>query len=297
MSLSHTPDPFDVRQLRILTMLASERSLSAAARKLHLTQSAISHSLRKLEQDAGVRLVERNERGAELTQAGQVLAKRAQTVFNEMQEARDDLQQLQNWGNQRLRLGASTTACQYLLPTLLSKFRDKHPRCHIEVSSGNTLARLTQLRDGRIDVAIVTHTSLHAPDLEIVKMGSESLCLIRPAKETTGAETYIGYERSSSLAHDALLWFDGAQLPRPRPAMELESLEAIKALVKAGLGYAVVPEWVVRPELASAQLSAERGPQPVSREWSVVTRKGHQTTLSEAEWIRLLTTNGPKLLG
>jgi LysR family transcriptional regulator, low CO2-responsive transcriptional regulator len=279
-------EPFDARQLRILTVLSVEPSLSAAARKLSLTQSAVSHALKKLEEDAGTRLVERNERGAELTQAGQTLLRRAHAVFHQMQLAREELHKLKHWGTQRLRFGASSTACQYLLPVVLKEFSKKHPKCHVEVSAGDSASRLTALSEGRIDLAIITHTALDAVDVELTKLFDETLCLITPAGGSLRvALPFIGYLRGSSLSLDAMQWFDRSGRTRPLPAMELESLDAIKAMVKLGLGSAVLPSWVVQAELDEGSLCAESSDLPVQRTWSLAMRRGHRLSLSEATWV------------
>jgi DNA-binding transcriptional LysR family regulator len=296
MKIIHTPEPFDARQLRILTALAHDRSLSAAARRLNLTQSAISHALKKLEEDAGTRLVERNERGAELTQAGQALARHANAIFASMKSARDELRRLKHWGTQRLRFGASSTACQYLLPQVLGAFAAKHPRCRIEVSAGDTKSRISSLREGLIDIALITHTGMSLTELELTDIFEEDLCLVRPANQRRNDELpFIGYHSASSLSQDALLWFDYNQLPRPHATMELESLEAIKSMVQLGLGHAVLPRWVVEKERAASTLTLTPGNKRVTRKWSLALRRGHQPTLCETTWLACAAAGAAKL--
>jgi LysR family transcriptional regulator, low CO2-responsive transcriptional regulator len=294
---AHTPAaPFDSRQLRVLYTLSTEPSLSATARKLHLTQSAISHALKNLEADAGMTLVERGERGAQLTQAGQALAQRAEAIFYEMELAREQLARLKNWGTQRLRFGASSTACQYLLPAVLSRFSSQNPKCKVEVSAGDSSSRLAALRAGDLDLAIITHTGMDADDLSFIQLMREELCLVAPPMVSVNKKlAFIGYQKTSSLSQDALLWFDLAQRPRPEPRMELESLEAIKAMVKLGQGYAVLPYWVVRAEEEAKELLVERLPEPLHRIWSLVMRRSHRPNLSEESWIKLCLNEAQQL--
>src|SRR5882762_10300042 len=108
--------PLDSRQLRAFRILARTGSFTEAARELHLTQSAVSHALRALEEDVGCRLLDRLGKKATLTQSGEQLLVRAQKILSEMTQARDELKELGRWGGGRLRLGATNTACQYLLP-------------------------------------------------------------------------------------------------------------------------------------------------------------------------------------
>jgi LysR family transcriptional regulator, low CO2-responsive transcriptional regulator len=302
MPAKHSPptpafEPFDTRQLRILLMLGKEPSLSAAARSLHLTQSAISHALKKLEDDAGLRLVERNERGAVLTQAGQTLLRRVHNIFDQMRLAREEMRQLSSWGAQRLRFGGSSTACQYLLPAVLQRFSKSHPKCRVEVSAGDSQTSLRGLREGRIDLALVTHTEFEATDIELEPLFHETLTLVQPnSSERKGALPFIGYQRTSSLSQDAMQWFDKSDQARPTPTMELESLDAIKSMLILGQGYAVLPEWVVRKEIEDGTLESIASDAVVTRTWSWAKRRGHQMSLPETTWIKFCSEEGKRIV-
>src|SRR5206468_696637 len=119
--------PLDSRQLRAFCVLARTGSFTGTARELHLTQSGISHSMKALEGDVGCRLLDRLGKKVLLTQAGEQLLQHAQKILQEMESAREMLRRLGKWGVGRLRLGASTTACQHLIPTVLREFKKKFP--------------------------------------------------------------------------------------------------------------------------------------------------------------------------
>src|SRR5207244_10073442 len=108
--------PLDTRQLRAFATLARTGSFTLAAKELYLSQSAVSHSMKALEQDVGCRLLDRLGKKVLLTQAGEQLLHHAQKILSEMSQAREALRQLGKWGRARLRGGASTTACQYIPP-------------------------------------------------------------------------------------------------------------------------------------------------------------------------------------
>src|SRR6266496_128735 len=108
--------PLDSRQLRAFCALARTGSFTQTARELHLTQSGISHSVKALERDVGCRLLDRLGKKVALTQAGEQLLHHATKILLEMESARESLTHLGKWGRGRLRLGASTTACQHLIP-------------------------------------------------------------------------------------------------------------------------------------------------------------------------------------
>src|SRR5439155_27090242 len=113
--------PLDSRQLRAFNILARTGSFTLTAKQLFLSQSAVSHSMKALEQKVGCRLLDRMGKKVLLTQAGETLLHHAQKILSEMSTARAALEQLGKWGRGRLRIGASTTAGHYILPALLSE--------------------------------------------------------------------------------------------------------------------------------------------------------------------------------
>src|SRR6185369_8656500 len=116
--------PFDLRQLRAFSVLARTGSFTQAARELHLTQSGVSHSMKALERETGCRLLDRLGKKMVLTQAGEQLLHHATRILKEMENAQAALAHLGKWGQGRLRLGASETACQYIIPPVLREFKE-----------------------------------------------------------------------------------------------------------------------------------------------------------------------------
>src|ERR1043166_5405898 len=113
----------DSRQLRACSALARTGSFTLAAKELFLSQSAVSHSMKALEEDVGCRLLDRVGKKVFLTEAGEQLLTHTAKILREKKEARESLQQLGKWGKGRLRIGASATACQYIVPKALTDFK------------------------------------------------------------------------------------------------------------------------------------------------------------------------------
>src|SRR5690348_2687685 len=130
--------PLDSRQLRAYCALARTGSFTLTARELHLTQSAVSHSMKALERDVGCRLLHKLGKKIALTQAGEQLLHHATKILQEMENARESLGHLGKWGHGRLRLGVSTTACQYLLPPVLREFKESFAEHAIAIEPGDT---------------------------------------------------------------------------------------------------------------------------------------------------------------
>src|ERR1700722_17644967 len=146
--------PLDSRQLRAFSILARTGSFTDTAQELHLSQSAISHSMKALEQEIGCRLLDRMGKNVVLTQAGEQLLTHAQKILLEMEEARSQIGHLGKWGSSRLRIGASTTACQHILPGVLREFKESFPQCAISIEPGDTPEMIEALRQHRIDLAV-----------------------------------------------------------------------------------------------------------------------------------------------
>src|SRR3954467_7725148 len=147
--------PLDTRQLKAFATLARTGSFTLAAKELYLSQSAVSHSMKALEQEVGCRLLDRMGKKVLLTQAGETLLHHTEKILQEMDVARSALEHLGKWGRGRLRIGASTTACQYILPPVLREFKEEYPQSLITIEPGDTVEALELLRVNRIDLAIM----------------------------------------------------------------------------------------------------------------------------------------------
>src|SRR6266566_7671837 len=147
---SYMSAPLDSRQVRAFCALARTGSFTQAARELHLTQSGISHSMKALEGDIGCRLLDKLGKKVVLTQAGEQLLHHAKKILQEMENAQAALSHLGKWGRGRLRLGASTTACQHIIPPVLREFKESFPEHTITIEPGDTPALVAGLLHQRI---------------------------------------------------------------------------------------------------------------------------------------------------
>src|SRR5262252_3747449 len=167
-------DPLDSRQLRTFCVLARTGSFTQAARELHLTQSGVSHSVKALERDVGCRLLDRLGKKVVLTQAGEQLLHHATKILQEMENARESLAHLGKWGRGRLRLGASTTACQHLIPPVLREFKESFPEHAITIEPGDTRGMVSSLLQHRIDLALSLDPG-HEPQLQFHPLFTDEL--------------------------------------------------------------------------------------------------------------------------
>jgi len=287
----------DSRQLRAFSVLARSGSFTQAARELHLTQSAVSHAMRALEQEIGCRLLDRAGKKATLTQAGEQLLGRAEKILAEMTLAREEIAQLGKWGAGRLRLGVAATACHYLLPTVLREFKESFPACQITIDPGDTPQAIALLRAHRIDLALVLEPQ-REPQLEFHHLFTDDLqFIISPVHPWARAghviesevprQSYILYEKTSYTFQMIQDYF------REREEvlftfMELGNMEAIKELVKLNLGISILAPWIVRKEIAEKSLVAlPLGRKKLRRKWGILHWKDRRLSLPEETFVGL----------
>jgi DNA-binding transcriptional LysR family regulator len=289
--------PLDVRQLRALVTLAQTGSFTRTARHLHLSQSAISHSIKALEAEVRCRLLDRVGRSVILTQAGEQLLGHAQRILSEMDEARERLKHLGKWGHGRIRIGASPTSCQYLLPKVLREFKESFPQCFIQIEPGDTPTALELLENHRIDLALALEPR-HLGQLEFRPLFKDDLrFLVSPLHQwaKTGrvdrteitSQRFILYTKRSYMAEMIEAYFQREKLVLPT-SIELGNMEAIKELVKLGLGISILAPWVAEKELAEGSLHMlALGPRKLERTWGILLRKGQQLSLAHQTFIGL----------
>jgi DNA-binding transcriptional LysR family regulator len=294
-------ETLDTRQLLAFVTLARCGSFTQAAKELVLTQSAVSHAMKALEEDVGCRLLDRVGKRVLLTQAGEQLLRHAERVLREMRDARAGLQDLANWGQGRLRVGASTTACQYLLPTVLREFKQSFPKCIIRIEPGDNARQLELLRSGQIDLAIML-SAAGQTDVEFVPLFDDELRFLvspmhswsrltsAPPRDQIPTETLILYNKHSATFRMVVDFFREEKIVLTN-FIELGSMEAIKELVKIGLGAGVLAPWIARAELESgALLSLPLSTRALHRTWGVAYLKGRRLPLGEETFVGLCRT-------
>lgn len=250
-------------RLKVFRAVAEAMSFRKAAESLHMSQPAVSQQIRALEEEAGARLFDRagaDGHGSQiaLTQAGNVLlvyAKKAAVIIAEAEHA---LAELNHEVAGDLRLGASTTVAQYLLPRILGDFLRHYPHVRLSMISGNTEQIAEAVAEQRVALGIIEGPPMRR-DLKTLPMAPDELVLIvSPAHEWSRRQAPIA---ASELATVPLLLRErgsgsrrvveralknaGLPLRSLKVAMELDSTEAIVSGVEAGLGVGFVSRWAV----------------------------------------------------
>ncbi|MBK1833335.1 LysR family transcriptional regulator [Roseibacillus ishigakijimensis] len=281
----------DLRQVRAFVALADTESFTRAAEQLFLTQSAVSHSIRSLEALLEVSLVERSGKRIALTQDGVVFLRRCRSVLHELEMAGKEIEALKRWGQGRIRLGATHTLCQYLLPTVLREFRDCFPRCEIHIESGDTSALLGKLEQAQLD--LVLGLGGRTPGwARFLPVFEDELVFVVSAQhpwaekeevplDEVAEESFLVYAKNSETHRLIRHHFDSLGV-KLRATLNLGAMEAIKEMARIGIGVGIVSPWVAREELEKGQLvQVPIRKEPLVREWGAFCHETKSLSLVE----------------
>jgi DNA-binding transcriptional LysR family regulator len=250
----------DLRQLEIFVKVAELKSFSKAAQALRLTQPTVSEHIRTLEQELGVRLLDRLGRGAEATRAGQLLLSHATRMLQLQRETLQAMDSFQGRLAGDLHVAASTIPGEYLLPSLIGRFKEKFPDIVISLLIGDSRAVVDWVIDGRAEVAVVGAKLPHR-GIEYRELMPDELVVVVPVahpwhgKKEIGladlrAEAMLLREQGSGTraAFESALAQAGQDLSAFRIVGEMGSTQAIKQAVKAGVGVSVISRRAVEEE-------------------------------------------------
>lgn len=242
-------------RLRVFRTVAELLNFTQAAEALHLTQPAVTLQIKSLESSLAARLFDRTGNRVKLTPAGEVLLKHARQIEELTQKAQAEVAAINGEQRGRLALGASTTIAQYILPPLVGKFLAAHPRIELFLYGANTGDVVTAVVDKRVDLAFIEGPP-HRADLKIERfLDDEIVVIASPQHEWNALDglqdmPLIMRERGSGTRTvvEMALKKAGLKVNKLHVAMELDSSEAVKSAVEAGLGIGFVSQWALRKE-------------------------------------------------
>ncbi|MBD1921137.1 LysR family transcriptional regulator [Microcoleus sp. FACHB-831] len=256
--------PFTLDQLRILKAIAAEGSFKRAADSLYVSQPAVSLQVQNLERQLDVPLFDRGGRRAQLTEAGHLLLSYGEKILTLCQETCRAIEDLQNLQGGTLIVGASQTTGTYLLPRMIGLFRQSYPDVAVQLHVHSTRRTAWSVANGQVDLAIIGGEvpSDLQDALEIIPYAEDELALILPVfhplakiptiqREDLYKLQFIALDSQSTIRKviDNVLIRADIDPRRLKIEMELNSIEAIKNAVQAGLGAAFVSLAAIEKEL------------------------------------------------
>lgn len=287
----------DTRQLRAFITLARTHSFTAAGRELFLSQSAICHSLKALEEEVGCRLFDRVGKKVRLTLAGEQLLQHAEKIFREMSVAREALRRFDTESKGRIRLGANTTACTHLLPGVLHEFQRRFVNYSVTMVPTTTTQALELLAQGLVDLALTMETRVDEKFTFDPLFADEVVFLVSPhhpwAKagkavlDEVPAQNYLLSVQQSHTFQLITQYFRRDRISLPRMT-EQANPEVVKELVKLDMGVSIVAPWTARDELRAGELVAlPLGRRKLRRRWGVLRWKSRPMTHAEETFVQI----------
>ncbi len=271
------------RQLRVFTEVARHGSVQRAAEALHLTPPAVSMQLKEVERQVGLPLFDRSGRQMALSTAGEYFLSYARRLLGTLKEAEDAMARFTRVESGRLTIGMVSSA-KYFLPRLLAAFHADHPAIEVRLRLGNRDDLVAAMQASEVDVSVMGRPPKDWPNRAepfaahphgLIVAPSHPFAALDPVPAAAlGREPFIVREPASGT-RAALEAYLAAHRLQPVFAMEMDSTEAIKQAVMAGMGVALVSLHTVGLEREHGLLVVPRVEGlPLVRRWNLVVPAG-----------------------
>jgi DNA-binding transcriptional LysR family regulator len=300
----------DSRRLRVLREVARLGSFSAAAESLGYTQPAISRQIATLEAEVGTTLVRRVPQGAVLTDAGQLLAERAETILARLNDVEVELRAIAGLERGRLRLASFASAAASIVPLAIARYRERHPGVELSIEMADPIDSLPLIRSGDLDMAlshdpmadqlaphphshaVVTNGASKPGGIELVHLFDDPMYVAMPAGHPLASRTPIDLacfaEDSWMLATtrtcpDSRLFMRACHAAgfEPKIAFQNDDYPAMLGFVAAGVGVALIPDMVTRGVREDVVVRALQPPPP-SRPIMAALPAGYRSPAADA---------------
>ena len=254
----------EIRQLRAFLAIAEVKTFTAGARRVNITQAAISMQIRQLEDEVGLPLFTRTPRRVIMTEAGEYLLERARKILREHDSALAEIAELGGVEHGRLRIGsASAEFATQQLPHILQRLRGEFPNSELAVNSGTSQTLVDKIMHGEIDIAFVSLPVDNSSIMTDMLFSDEIVAIAHPehrlanerfisAAALAGEKLILG-ERGGNTRRMIDDFFDAANV-RPNIVMELSRQEAINKMVAKNLGVGIAGTKSVAVEIREGRL-------------------------------------------
>ena len=273
------PLSLDIRHLRLVTAIVDEGSLTRAAERLNVTQSALSHQLKDIEISLGVSLFVRTKKRLVPTAAGEELVARARPIMNDLLALEDDLRRRASGWRGTLRLATECYTLYEWFPPILRRFHRQHRNIEVDIVADATDNAGGALLRGDIDLAIVSMLA-PTPSMTMHRLFTDEMLLLVANDHKLATKSHV---TPADIANERLLLFTPPErnwfyqqffgdAMKPREVQVLKLTEAILSMVRAGLGVTAAARWAVADELRTRRVTGVRiGRNGYYRDWHAAT--------------------------
>lgn len=292
----------DIRQLLYFTTIAEEGSISAAAKKLHLSQPPLSYQMKLLEEELHLPLIERSARGIALTEAGRVLYKRAQGILELSELTRKEMLAMASGFTGTLHIGTVSSSGASLLGWRIPAFHQKYPQIGFAIHEGNTFELMEMLESGLIELAIV-RTPFHNDQLNCLYLSPEPMIAAEAASffpagmpsgqpislELLGHAPVILYRRFEKI----LLSLCEQKGITPQVFCIADDARTTLMWAEAGLGVAVVPQSAYRIMPHHNMVYGELSEEDLHTRIAAVCKKGCSLSWAAQQFLEIFAQHPP----
>jgi DNA-binding transcriptional LysR family regulator len=297
--------PISIRQLQVFESVARHLSHSRAAAELYLSQPAVSMQIKQAEAAVGLPLFEQAGKKLHLTAAGEELLRYARSMLQLMQEMESVFDEMKGLERGHLNISVVSTA-NYFMPQLLAKFIQAHPKIQVSLSVANRDAVVKQVAENIADLAIMGQppvgTDMRAEafmENPLVVIAAPTHPLARARKiqpKQLAKETFLLRERGSGTRGVVERFFASHELALPTH-MEMDTNEAIKQSVQAGMGVGIISRHGIELELETKRLVVlDVDHFPIVRHWYIVQRKDKRPSAAAQEFERFLLNESQRMM-
>jgi len=289
-----------IEALRVFVTVTEQSHFSRAADMLNISQPGVSLHIRNLENELGAKLLHRSPKQVRLTEAGDIMYHRAKQILSLYEEAKQDIQLLQDKVTGSLQIGASFTIGEYVLPKRLAEFAVQYPLVSIQTTIGNTEEIVQAVRSNELDIGLIEGEA-SAADLIVTPYMKDEMILIAPPTHPLAAERFVDAEmlhnqvwvlRESGSGTRAFSdqFIRDAKISQKRSYI-FNSSQSVKQSVVSGLGIAMLSRWVVKKELESGELIQLRlSKERFERDFSIIRHKESAASMAVNMLLQRLLT-------
>lgn len=288
----------EIRHLRLVQAIAVEGGMTKAAKRLHLTQSALSHQLKEIEERLKAPLYLRLKKKLVLTEAGEKLLSSAEKILHELNQTEYNIRRIAAGQEGSLRISTQCNTGYHWLPSMLSLYQKSYPDVEVQIVVEATHNPVQALLDGKLDLAIA-YTKDTDKNLTYSPLFKDELLAVVSPQHPLASESYLTPLDFSdypiivySVPLEENLIFQKVLGPAgitPKKIYKVMLTEAILEMVKAGLGIGVLAKWAVAPNLKDRSLKGIRlTKRGFYRDWNAVTLKNPPAPRYIQEFIKLL---------
>lgn len=255
----------EIRHLRLIKEVADKGSLTKAMDTLFLSQSALSHQLKELENHLGTQLFHRINKKLVLTGAGKIVLESAEKILKDIEKTELSVKKYITGDSGSIRLTTQCYTCYHWLPSLMIDFNKEFPKIEIEIFPDDEDDTEKQLLNGKIDIAIVSEIR-HYPTLKYHELFEDEMVALVPSDHKLVGKKYLkakDFVDETLIIHsyplDSVEVVKSVLMPaelKPKKVIQVQVTEAVIEMVKAGMGIKVMAKWMVEPYLKDKRLTS-----------------------------------------